>query len=89
MGTLGCVPAYDRYFVSGIRATKTADGQYCTKSLKSLIDFYSSNEDLFESAREKFYISSNVQYPQMKLLDMGFWEIGYDIEEKKKKQKNI
>lgn len=40
MDTLGCVPAYDRYFVSGIRSQKIASGTYNIKSILQLVDFY-------------------------------------------------
>jgi len=33
MGTLGYVPAYDRYFVTGIRSQKIASGIYNIKSI--------------------------------------------------------
>ena len=40
MGTLGCVPAYDRYFISGIRNEKVASGNFNIKSILELVDFY-------------------------------------------------
>lgn len=40
MGTLGCVPAYDRYFVAGIKNQKVATGSYNLKSIMQLVDFY-------------------------------------------------
>lgn len=40
MGTLGCVPAYDRYFIAGIKNQKIATGNYDLKSIMQLIDFY-------------------------------------------------
>ena len=43
MGTLGCVPAYDRYFVAGIRSQKIAIGTYNIKSILQLVDFYEKN----------------------------------------------
>ena len=33
MGTLGCVPAYDRYFIAGIKNQKVATGNYNLKSI--------------------------------------------------------
>ena len=40
MGTLGCVPAYDRYFIAGIKNQKVATGNYNLKSIMQLVDFY-------------------------------------------------
>lgn len=43
MGTLGCVPAYDRYFVAGLKSQKMASGTYNIKSILQLVDFYEKN----------------------------------------------
>ena len=83
MGSFGCVPAYDRFFVDGIKEHSVTTGNYNNKSLMKLVDFYDSNRECLESARRAFKVY-NLQYPQMKLLDMGFWQIGF---EKSKKEK--
>ena len=77
MGTLGCAPAYDRFFVEGIKAHCISTGTFTMKSLLSLIDFYEANSERLEEARTglKAY---DLPYPQMKLLDMGFWQIGFE-----------
>jgi hypothetical protein len=77
MGTLGCVPAYDRYFVDGVKALKVTTGTYSKESLIGLVDFYKENQDRFEEARKNFWIG-DLQYPQMKVLDMGFWQYGLE-----------
>ena len=78
MGTLGCVPAYDRYFIAGIKNKKVATGNYNIKSIMQLVDFYEKNADQLEYAREKMEIEG-LLYPQMKMIDMGFWQIGFDL----------
>ena len=77
MGTLGCVPAYDRYFIEGIKDQKISTGNYGLKSLLNLVEFYECNLDKLEEARKNLKVY-DLQYPQMKLLDMGFWQIGFD-----------
>ena len=77
MGTLGCLPAYDRYFVSGIKNTKVACGTYGKKSINQLANFYIANEEELEKIRKNMLLKNdNTLYPQMKLLDLAFWEIG-------------
>lgn len=76
MGTLGCVPAYDRYFIAGIKSQKVATGNYNIDSIMQLVDFYEKNSARLESVREEMEVEG-MPYPQMKLLDMGFWQIGY------------
>ena len=81
MGTLGCVPAYDRYFVAGIKRDKVATGIYNINSLIKLVNFYELNYEEFESIRKQMIVG-NIIYPQMKLIDMGFWQIGYEMDQK-------
>ena len=81
MGTLGCVPAYDRYFVTGIRSQKIASGTYNIKSILQLVDFYEKNMEQLDSVQKNFNVA-DMLYPQMKILDMGFWQIGFDLDNK-------
>ena len=78
LGTLGCVPAYDRYFISGIKSRKVASGIYNIKSILQLATFYESNFDRLEAIRYNMLVN-NLLYPPMKLIDMGFWKIGYNL----------
>lgn len=79
MRTLGCVPAYDRYFIAGIKNQKIATGNYNLKSLMLLVDFYEKNTERLESIRSKMLVEG-MPYPQVKMLDMGFWQIGFDLD---------
>lgn len=79
IGTMGCVPAYDRYFIDGIKKQKAATGNYNINSIWMLADFYAGNFEKLEKARSSFHIHGML-YPQMKLLDMGFWQIGLENE---------
>ena len=51
------------------------------RSLLGLVDFYEKNYVKLEKARKKLKVY-DLPYPQMKLLDMGFWQIGFDREKK-------
>lgn len=77
MGTLVCVPAYDRYFISGIKKQKVASGNYNMKSIIQLVDFYEKNIVELENIRKDMKVNG-MAYPQMKILDMAFWQIGLD-----------
>lgn len=81
MGTLGCVPAYDEYFIRGIVKEKVAKGTYCKESVKALAKFYEKYNEKFDAERSNWRVE-DIEYPQMKLLDMGFWQMGKDIERK-------
>lgn len=82
MGTFGCVPAYDRYFIDGVKDQKVSTGNYNLSSLLKLVDFYEENYSELEQARSKMEVCG-LPYPQMKVLDMGFWQIGFDKDENK------
>ena len=77
MGTLGCVPAYDRFFVDGIKKYKVTTQEYTPESVRRLVDFYEEHNDRLEEARRGMRVGDLI-YPQMKLLDMGFWQIGFE-----------
>lgn len=88
MGTLGCVPAYDRFFVDAVKKNNVTTGNYNIASLQKLIKFYEDEEhqEKLEKLRSEFLIKyefdgeeKTLDYPQMKLLDMGFWKIGFDL----------
>lgn len=78
LGTLGCVPAYDRYFCDGLGKLNLQKA-FSRKSLIQVIDYVSGSMVEFES----FRTSKNMQmvgggvYPPMKLIDMAFWKLGY------------
>ena len=77
MGTLGCVPAYDRFFQDSVATYKVTMQEYSLKSILRLVDFYEEHNDRLEEARRGFE-GDGLIYPQMKLLDMGFWQIGFE-----------
>lgn len=77
MGTLGCVPAYDRFFQDGAKYLGLEHNSYKEKSLRELADFYEAHNDRLEQARRGMR-TDDLIYPQMKLLDMGFWQVGFE-----------
>ena len=77
MGTLGCVPAYDRFFEEGARHLGLKEKSYKKNSLLELADIYEAHNDRLEEARRGMR-TDDLIYPQMKLLDMGFWQVGFE-----------
>ena len=79
LGTLGCIPAYDRFFINGIRQF---DGlSYSTlneTNFRKLLNWCDENKDEIQEISEK------IKYPPMKIVDMYFWQLGYDEFQKKK-----
>lgn len=76
MGTLGCVPAYDRYFIYGIKKYNISTGNYNLNSILKLCNFYQLHHYEFQLCCDKMKVDG-ITYPQMKFLDMAFWQIGF------------
>ena len=79
LGTLGCTPAYDRYFKSGLSITGVAHQRFGKRSLLELACYYIQHKEEMEIFRKK--ISENrVEYTPMKVIDMCFWQVGFDAD---------
>lgn len=77
LGTLGCVPAYDTFFGIGAEYLGLEEKNYNEDSLLELADIYEAHNDRLEEARRGMQ-TEDLAYPQMKLLDMGFWQVGFE-----------
>jgi len=74
LGTLGCLPAFDRLFIKGVKKSDQEFKNLKEKSINSLFDYVGiHNEELKEI--QTLY----PQYPIMKLIDMYFWQVGFDL----------
>jgi len=77
-GTFGCVPACDRYFQAGFRSCGFQYGAPNDAFLGSIFHF--CKDHLSELREEQTWIEGQfgVRYPLMKIIDMYFWQIGYE-----------
>lgn len=87
LGTLGCVPAYDRYFIDGLKEMKMEHTGFNEASLNELFNFIDMNKKEIDQVQKLITTKTQRHYPLMKILDMYFWQIGYDKDVKEKKQK--
>jgi hypothetical protein len=78
LGTLGCMPAFDTYFKDGVRAVGMRHSKLSKKNYLSLVEFYRKNRREFEAVQQAIRQKSGTKYPAMKLIDMYFWQIGFD-----------
>lgn len=82
LGTLGCVPAYDRYFRDGIgKVGVQIPKKFSKESLLRILEFVEPWRDKFELFRESKEMrrpdgANSKLYPPMKLIDMAFWQYG-------------
>lgn len=83
LGTLGCVPAYDRYYVQTVKDYHISSGNYSRDSIKDVAFYYLENREDFEVAR-KSLSAYGTEYPPMKLMDMCMWQAAYTKSQKEK-----
>ena len=76
LGTLGCVPAYDRYYKESVKKYHISSGKYNSDSVYRVAKFYCDHEDEFERLRLEMS-ERRIEYPPMKLMDMCFWQDAY------------
>ena len=81
LGTLGCVPAYDRYYVQAVKQYGISAGGYNKESVRDVARYYLSHKDEFETVREELS-AYGVEYPVMKLMDMCMWQVAFETETK-------
>lgn len=79
LGVFGCTPAYDRYFRISVKNCGICSSTFSRSSLKNLYSYYELYYDNFEELRHQF-IRENVYYTPMKMIDMCFWQLGYDLD---------
>lgn len=78
LGTIGCVPAYDRYFRKALAVTCAASQTLNVRSIVALGKLYTEHADEFAALQR--YCSERMEYPAAKVLDMCFFEYGLQLE---------
>jgi len=84
LGTLGCVPAFDRYFCSGLKQSGIKNITFEKKSLEYLLNYTQTKHQAVTNVQRSIKDKTGIYYPVMKILDMYFWQIGYNFEMDKK-----
>jgi len=76
--TFGCLPACDRYFIDGFKSEGLKYSYLNDKFVERILGF--CHEHLPELQKEQVGIeqSGGLHYPLMKLVDMYFWQLGYE-----------
>ena len=77
MGTLGCVPAYDDYFKGVAKIVFMMNPNFNRVGLKHLIAFKDVNSEVIKDLQNETLKCCGFAYPEMKIIDMYFWQKGY------------
>jgi hypothetical protein len=76
LGTVGCTPACDRFFIDGFRSTSLGYSRFGPRFLGKVFQFCRTHKVALLKIQDKIYSKSGTRYPMMKLVDMYFWELG-------------
>jgi hypothetical protein len=80
LGTFGCLPACDRFFIDG---WKSAGNQYSylnAKFVNRLISFSRTHISDLRGEQARIEQIGGLRYPIMKLVDMYFWQSGLNLD---------
>jgi hypothetical protein len=86
MATMGCVPAYDRFFKDGLKKfqdnlknKKKRCINFNKDSFENLLKLLSGDNKIKKIYKKSCFIQgTNIKYPPMKLLDLYFWLLGLE-----------
>jgi hypothetical protein len=79
LGTLGCLPACDRFFIDGFKKSGQKYSYLNARFVERVIGFCTECGDELRREQARIDKLAGMRYPLMKLADMYFWQIGYEI----------
>jgi hypothetical protein len=79
LGTVGCLPAVDRFFIDGFRKSQRKYSSPLNRAfIERIIQFCIECGPELRIEQARIEAAGGMHYPLMKLADMYFWQIGYD-----------
>lgn len=79
LGTVGCLPAVDRFFVDGFKASGHHYWKVNPQFIERMIRFCNECLGKLRAEQRRIERKDRVHYPLMKLADMYFWQIGSEL----------
>lgn len=80
LGTFGCVPAFDDFFIKGLKEHGIKKRKFNEEGLNAIFDFYDQHFAEINTSKELIFDKTGNHYPALKIVDMYFWQIGYDLD---------
>jgi hypothetical protein len=78
LGTLGCLPACDRFFIDGFKKSGQKYSYLNARFVERVVGFCTERGSELRKEQARIEQLAGMRYPLMKLVDMYFWQIGYD-----------
>jgi len=82
LGTFGCLPACDRYFIDGFKHEGYKYSYLNKAFIERTLHFCRDNSADLMTEQARIEKANGVHYPLMKLVDMYFWQIGSELDVK-------
>ncbi|WP_420449974.1 hypothetical protein [Candidatus Palauibacter sp.] len=76
LGTVGCLPARDRYFEKGFKHEGNTYGSLDKSFVQRVLEFSAENRSTLKELQREMVESGGPQYPLMKLVAMHSWQTG-------------
>jgi hypothetical protein len=78
LGTLGIVPACDRFFIDGLKVAGLKYSYVNEVFVGRMVAFCQEHLGELRAEQEAISARAGVHYPLMKLVDMYFWQVGFE-----------
>jgi hypothetical protein len=78
LGTLGCLPGCDRFFIDGFKSEGLSYSYLNERFIGRVLIFRKENLAELRSEQDAIERLGGMHYPLMKLIDMYFWQIGFE-----------
>jgi hypothetical protein len=79
LGSLGCLPACDRYFIAGFKSAGLRYSYLDSTFIEQVLGFCQDHLGELRQEQESIERTGGMRYPLMKLADMYFWQIGFEL----------
>lgn len=79
LGTLGCSPAFDRYFNDGVKKHNYSFTSFSNKNFDEIFNFVEKYKPEFLKLQSELKSSQGLHYPLLKLVDIYFWHEGFEM----------
>ena len=81
LGTLGCVPAFDRLFIDGAKLEEESFVSFSDTNIDKLFICVEANKPELIAIQTKITAETDAGHlPIFKIIDMYLWKLGYDRE---------
>ena len=80
MATFGCLPACDTYLIAGFKDSGFKYSYLNLNFVRRVLGVCCENLPLLRTEQAWIKSAGGIDYPLMKLVDMYFWQTGYDLE---------